>query len=110
MPTNKGAIFGHQPALKDRHGSKSSTAHCTVGHLDKLIHILKSAIFLRRTLAINIPTSYLACAAVRSNLVEVGAGDVDPSHDQVGADVTLVPGKANLSHLTNHLLTFVKTP
>ena len=47
---------------------------------------------------------------MRSNLVEVGAGDVDPSHDQVGADVTLVPGQANLSHLTNHLLTFVKTP
>ena len=55
-------------------------------------------------------TRAFACAAVRSNLVEVGAGDVDPSHDQVGADVTLVPGQANLLNLTNHLLTIAKTP
>ena len=41
---------------------------------------------------------------MRSNLVEVGAGDVDPSHDQVGADVTLVPGQTNLSNLTNRFL------
>ena len=26
------------------------------------------------------------------DFIKVGAGDVDPSHDQVGADVALVPG------------------
>ena len=35
--------------------------------------------------------SYLACAAVRSNFIEMGASDINPSHDQVGADVALVP-------------------
>ena len=37
--------------------------------------------------------SYLACAAVRSNFIEMGAGDINPSHDQVRADVALVPGE-----------------
>ena len=35
--------------------------------------------------------TYLACAAVRSNFIEMGAGDINPSHDQVGANVALVP-------------------
>ena len=38
---------------------------------------------------------------MRSNLVEVGASDINPSHDQVGTDVTLVPGQRNL---LNHFL------
>ena len=29
---------------------------------------------------------------MRRDLVEGGSGDVDPAHDEVGADVALVPG------------------
>ena len=37
---------------------------------------------------------HLGCATVRSDLVEVRAGDVNSSHDKIGANVALVPEQA----------------
>ena len=73
------------PALKNRHGSKGSTAHRAVGHLTRDVSTSDSG---------DLGKVHLGCATVRGDLVEVWAGDVNSSHDEIGANVALVPIQA----------------
>ena len=75
----------HLPALKNRHSSKGSTAHRAVGHLTRDISTSDSGDFRK---------VHLGCATVRSDLIEMRAGDINSSHDEIGANVALVPIQA----------------
>ena len=75
----------HLPALKNRHSSKGSTAHRAVGHLTRDISTSDSGDFRK---------VHLGCATVRSDLIEMRAGDINSSHDEIGANVALVPEQA----------------
>ena len=75
----------HLPALKNRHSSKGSTAHRAVGHLTRDISTSDSGDFGK---------VHLGCATVRSDLIEVWTSDVNSSHDEIGANVALVPEQA----------------
>ena len=75
----------HLPALQNRHSSKGSTAHRAVGHLTKDISTSDSETWEK---------VHLGCATVRSDLIEVWTGDINSSHDEIGANVALIPEQA----------------
>ena len=78
-------MIPYLPALQNRHSSKGSTAHRAVGHLTRDISTSDSEDFGK---------VHLGSATVRSDLIEVWTGDVNSSHDEIGANVALVPIQA----------------
>ena len=78
-------MIPYLPALQNRHSSKGSTAHRAVGHLTRDVSTSDSGDFRK---------VHLGCATVRSDLIEMRAGDINSSHDEIGANVALVPIQA----------------